>query len=73
MFFFKFFDTFSYICRTDPRDVARVESKTFMITPDKYDSVCHIPEGEKSMMGQWISPKDFEVMLDERYPGCMNG
>uniref|UniRef100_A0A0N5AUY9 Phosphoenolpyruvate carboxykinase [GTP] n=1 Tax=Syphacia muris TaxID=451379 RepID=A0A0N5AUY9_9BILA len=63
----------NYICRTDPRDVARVESKTFMITPEKYDSVCHIPEGEKSMMGQWVSPKDFEKMLDERYPGCMNG
>ena len=62
-----------YLCRTDPRDVARVESKTFMITPEKYDSVCHLPEGEKPIMGQWVSPKDFEAMLDERYPGCMNG
>lgn len=63
----------NYICRTDPRDVARVESKTFMVTPEKYQSVCHIPEGEKSIMGQWVSPADFGVMLDERYPGCMAG
>ncbi|MCP9258247.1 Phosphoenolpyruvate carboxykinase [Dirofilaria immitis] len=35
----------NYLCRTDPRDVARVESKTWMITPEKYDSVCHTPEG----------------------------
>ncbi|VDN53774.1 unnamed protein product [Dracunculus medinensis] len=62
-----------YICRTDPRDVARVESKTFMITPNKYDSVCHIPEGVKSIMGQWMSPDDFGKELDDRFPGCMAG
>lgn len=27
----------NYICRTDPKDVARVESKTWMVTKDKYD------------------------------------
>lgn len=26
----------NYLCRTDPKDVARVESKTWMVTPDKY-------------------------------------
>lgn len=27
----------NYICRTDPKDVARVESKTWMVTKNKYD------------------------------------
>lgn len=27
----------SYICRTDPKDVARVESKTWMVTKERYD------------------------------------
>jgi phosphoenolpyruvate carboxykinase (GTP) len=26
----------NYICRTDPKDVARVESKTWIVTRDKY-------------------------------------
>lgn len=26
----------NYLCRTDPKDVARVESKTWIVTPDKY-------------------------------------
>uniref|UniRef100_A0A0M3HPW7 Phosphoenolpyruvate carboxykinase [GTP] n=1 Tax=Ascaris lumbricoides TaxID=6252 RepID=A0A0M3HPW7_ASCLU len=63
----------NYLCRTDPRDVARVESKTWMITPEKYDSVCHTPEGVKPMMGQWMSPDEFGKELDDRFPGCMAG
>lgn len=63
----------NYICCTDPRDVARVESKTFMITPEKYQSVCHTAEGVNSMMGQWLSPDQFGKELDERFPGCMAG
>ncbi|KAK6102665.1 phosphoenolpyruvate carboxykinase [GTP], putative [Brugia malayi] len=63
----------NYLCRTDPRDVARVESKTWMITPEKYDSVCHTAEGVKSIMGQWMSPEQFGNELDDRFPGCMNG
>lgn len=30
----------NYLCRTDPKDVARVESKTWIVTPDKYQ-VCY--------------------------------
>lgn len=64
---------FSYICRTDPRDVARVESKTFMVTPDKFQSVCHTPEGVRSILGMWMSPEQFAQELDSRFPGCMSG
>ncbi|KAK6028284.1 hypothetical protein OSTOST_05673, partial [Ostertagia ostertagi] len=62
---------FSYLCRTDPRDVARVESKTWMVTKDKYDSVCHTPEGTRPIMGQWMSEEQFGKELDARFPGCM--
>lgn len=55
------------------QDVARVESKTWMITPDKYQSVCHTPEGVKPIMGQWMSPETLGRELDARFPGCMAG
>uniref|UniRef100_A0A0K0EJZ6 Phosphoenolpyruvate carboxykinase [GTP] n=1 Tax=Strongyloides stercoralis TaxID=6248 RepID=A0A0K0EJZ6_STRER len=63
----------NYICRTDPKDVARVESKTWMVTPDKYQTVCHTPEGVEPIMGHWMSPADFGTELDSRFPGCMAG
>jgi phosphoenolpyruvate carboxykinase (GTP) len=62
-----------WIIRTDPKDVARVESKTYIITPEKYQTVCHTPEGVKPQMGNWIDPNEFEKMRLERFPGCMNG
>ncbi|KHJ97936.1 phosphoenolpyruvate carboxykinase [Oesophagostomum dentatum] len=63
----------NYLCRTDPKDVARVESKTWMITKDKYQSVCHTPDGVKPIMGQWMSEEQFAKELDDRFPGCMAG
>ncbi|KAK6107242.1 Phosphoenolpyruvate carboxykinase [GTP] mitochondrial [Brugia pahangi] len=63
----------NFICRTDPRDVARVESKTWMVTEEKFDSVCHTAEGVKPIMGNWMSPEQFESEKNTRFPGCMNG
>uniref|UniRef100_A0A914WMX2 Phosphoenolpyruvate carboxykinase [GTP] n=1 Tax=Plectus sambesii TaxID=2011161 RepID=A0A914WMX2_9BILA len=63
----------NYICRTDPRDVARVESKTWMVTPDKYQTVTHTPEGVEPIMAHWLAPNDFSSELDSRFPGCMSG
>lgn len=63
----------NYICRTDPKDVARVESKTWMVTPDKYTTVCHTSEGVEPIMGHWMSPSDFDKELQSRFPGCMAG
>jgi phosphoenolpyruvate carboxykinase (GTP) len=62
-----------FICRTDPKDVARVEGKTWIVTPDKYETVTHTPEGIDPIMGHWMSPSDFSNELDERFPGCMAG
>lgn len=63
----------NYICRTDPKDVARVESKTFICTPDKYATVPHVAEGAKGILGQWISPADLDKECKERFVGCMAG
>ncbi len=63
----------SYICRTDPADVARVEGKTFLITVDKYASVPHVGKGVKGILGKWMSPDQFKTEVDDRFPGCMKG
>ena len=60
-----------YLCRTDPADVARVESKTFIVTPDRYQTVPHVADGCKGILGQWMSPDDVAEKLNERLPGSM--
>ena len=60
-----------YLCRTDPADVARVESKTFIVTPDRYQTVPHVADGCKGILGQWMSPDDVDVQLKSRLPGSM--
>ena len=63
----------SYMCRTDPADVARVESKTFIVTETKYESIPHVVEGEKGIMGQWMSKEQAREEMGGRFPGCMKG
>ena len=71
--FLHFSRSSSYLCRTDPADVARVESKTFIITEKKNASVPHVRDGVKGILGQWMSPKKFAEEREARYPGCMQG
>lgn len=63
----------SWLARTDPADVARVESLTFMCTPNKRDTLPFPKEGVKGMLGNWLSPEDMEKAFNERFPGCMKG
>ena len=63
---------FSWICRTDPADVARVESKTFICTPDKYRTVPHVKPGVQGILGQWKSPEEADKLL-QKFRGCMTG
>lgn len=63
----------SYAVRTDPKDVARVESKTFICTEERYDAVPHVKEGVEGKLGRWLSINDAEKELAERFPGAMTG
>lgn len=71
--FFNVFPFFSYTVRTDPCDVARVESKTFICTEDKHESVPRAKKGVEGRLGKWMSVSDMNKQLGEKYPGCMKG
>lgn len=62
-----------YLCCTDPADVARVESKTFIVTPERYQAVPHVATGCKGILGQWKSPDSMDIELHARLPGSMKG
>lgn len=61
------------MARTDPRDVARVESKTYICTEDKRESVPQVKEGVKGQLGNWMSIAAMKKELDKRFPACMKG
>ncbi|CAD7088749.1 unnamed protein product [Hermetia illucens] len=62
-----------WLARTNPADVARVESKTFICTDRKEETIPTPKTGVKGALGNWISPKDFDKAIDERFPGSMKG
>jgi len=62
-----------YLARTDPKDVARVESKTVISTPEKLESVPPTQEGVQGRLGHWMAPKDLDDKVQELFPGCMKG
>ena len=62
-----------YLARTDPRDVARVESKTFIATERKEDTVPTPQPGITGELGNWISPKELQTICDQRFSGAMAG
>lgn len=64
---------YSYLCRTDPADVARVESKTWIATDDKYETVPHVRQGVRGILGQWKHTKDLEEEVNGDFDGCMAG
>lgn len=61
-----------YTC-TDPKDVARVESKTVIATPNKRTTIPEPKPGVQGKLGQWKHPDDLKVEIDKRFPGCMAG
>lgn len=62
-----------YACRTDPSDVARVESKTFIITENKFSTVPHVKDGCKGILGQWMCKEEARTELQSRLHGSMKG
>lgn len=75
-----------WLALTDPKDVARVESRTFMSTKNQIESIPTPKHGftspdastnllnlKCSALGNWMSLDDFEFEFNRRFPGCMKG
>ena len=54
----------SFLFRSDPSGVARVEARTYISTPD---------EGEAGPTNNWIDPDELKKIMKELYSGCMKG
>lgn len=64
---------FSYAVRTNPADVARVESKTIICTDTKNETIPTPKDGVKGEVGQWADPAEMEEKLGDLFKGCMKG
>ena len=58
-----------WLAWTNPADVARVESRTYICTEKREDAVCTPAEGVAGILGNWISPTDYESSIMSRFPG----
>jgi len=61
-----------FLARTDPRDVARTEGRTYLSTKEKITSV-PVTEYSSGKLGNWLAPEDLDTRVKELFPGCMAG
>jgi len=54
----------SFLFRSDPSDVARVEDRTFISYPDKDDA---------GPTNNWMAPDELKSTMRDLYKGCMKG
>ncbi|XP_048517898.1 phosphoenolpyruvate carboxykinase [GTP] isoform X2 [Dendroctonus ponderosae] len=62
-----------WLARTNPADTARVESKTFICTENRSETIPRVQEGVKGTLGNWIAPQQMQEAIKERFTGCMRG
>ncbi|XP_045474691.1 phosphoenolpyruvate carboxykinase [GTP]-like isoform X1 [Harmonia axyridis] len=60
-----------WLARTNPADTARVESKTFICTEKKTDTIPTPTEGVKGTLGNWMAPQQMDQAVVERFNNCM--